>query len=539
MPTKGHHLIPNERALWNAMTPLTTFQSHSTRIDNPHQVTQHQVGLGNVNNTSDMDKPISNAVQGVLDSMGSGMTSHVSNFNNPHVVTKDQIGLGNADNTSDANKPISTATQNALNQLIGLPTWDGSNYIIKFTTVAGTTFSIDLPIESLAKGISYNAPTKEIVLIKQDNSEIRINVTDLVDIYVGTTSAHIQITVVNNVIMATLLGGSVTENELAANLAAKINAKAEQVDLVAHTSRVDNPHTVTTAQIGAVSYSASQSLGSTQRSTARNNIQAVSYEPQNLFPSTEQAIARDNISAQKKLDRLLSTDDNAIGTISDTGTVDTLYIPVPVTIIVGNDTVSWQMSAGTYSLRAITQRILDNLANLFTRLGITEVSLATHAADKSNPHEVTTEQINAVNRSGDYMNGILQFHNNVGGIYGTMGTNDYFHIYGREIGGDLGYLEIGTGDNGNEPIHFRQWSYHELGDGSHQNHIVRTATILDESGNTVLPGRLYPAGGVEGYPTNAEFETLRSNFQNQINQLRSDLEYHMDNKGQNGNFPSS
>lgn len=40
---------------------------------------------------------------------------HVSRTDNPHEVTKAQIGLGNVDNTSDANKPISTATQNALN----------------------------------------------------------------------------------------------------------------------------------------------------------------------------------------------------------------------------------------------------------------------------------------------------------------------------------------------------------------------------------------------------------------------------------------
>ena len=34
---------------------------------------------------------------------------------NPHGTTKADIGLGNVDNTSDLNKPISTATQNALN----------------------------------------------------------------------------------------------------------------------------------------------------------------------------------------------------------------------------------------------------------------------------------------------------------------------------------------------------------------------------------------------------------------------------------------
>lgn len=45
----------------------------------------------------------------------SNIQSHISNTSNPHGVTKDQVGLGNVDNTSDLNKPISTATQAALN----------------------------------------------------------------------------------------------------------------------------------------------------------------------------------------------------------------------------------------------------------------------------------------------------------------------------------------------------------------------------------------------------------------------------------------
>lgn len=43
-------------------------------------------------------------------------TAHTSNVSNPHKVTKAQVGLGNVDNTSDANKPISTAVQTALNK---------------------------------------------------------------------------------------------------------------------------------------------------------------------------------------------------------------------------------------------------------------------------------------------------------------------------------------------------------------------------------------------------------------------------------------
>lgn len=42
------------------------------------------------------------------------LTAHASRVDNPHAVTKAQVGLANVDNTSDANKPISTATQTAL-----------------------------------------------------------------------------------------------------------------------------------------------------------------------------------------------------------------------------------------------------------------------------------------------------------------------------------------------------------------------------------------------------------------------------------------
>lgn len=45
----------------------------------------------------------------------SALSSHMSNTSNPHQVSKAQVGLGNVDNTSDLSKPISTATQTALN----------------------------------------------------------------------------------------------------------------------------------------------------------------------------------------------------------------------------------------------------------------------------------------------------------------------------------------------------------------------------------------------------------------------------------------
>ena len=78
--------------------------------------------MGNVDNTSDKDKPISTAqATAIADAKKAGtdaqtnLTAHINDKENPHEVTKVQVGLGDVDNTSDVNKPISTATQTALN----------------------------------------------------------------------------------------------------------------------------------------------------------------------------------------------------------------------------------------------------------------------------------------------------------------------------------------------------------------------------------------------------------------------------------------
>lgn len=59
-----------------------------------------------------------------LDEIEYDLTTHINNKDNPHEVTKAQIGLGNCDNTSDLDKPISTATQAALD---GKVSTDGSS----------------------------------------------------------------------------------------------------------------------------------------------------------------------------------------------------------------------------------------------------------------------------------------------------------------------------------------------------------------------------------------------------------------------------
>lgn len=50
-----------------------------------------------------------------ISNVQNNLNAHINNRTNPHRVTKEQIELDQVDNTSDANKPISNATQTALN----------------------------------------------------------------------------------------------------------------------------------------------------------------------------------------------------------------------------------------------------------------------------------------------------------------------------------------------------------------------------------------------------------------------------------------
>lgn len=90
-----------------------TFTGVATFSGSVAGITKSTVGLSNVDNTPDINKPISTVQQSALDLKAP--------INSPTFtgtvggITKSMVGLSNVDNTSDASKPISTATQTALN----------------------------------------------------------------------------------------------------------------------------------------------------------------------------------------------------------------------------------------------------------------------------------------------------------------------------------------------------------------------------------------------------------------------------------------
>jgi hypothetical protein len=96
-----------------------TFTGTVTLPSTTNGLAKSNVGLANVDNTADTAKPVSTAQQTALDLKAN--LSSPTFTGTPTLpagtlgLTKTTVGLSNVDNTSDANKPVSTATQTALN----------------------------------------------------------------------------------------------------------------------------------------------------------------------------------------------------------------------------------------------------------------------------------------------------------------------------------------------------------------------------------------------------------------------------------------
>ena len=97
-----------DEAVGNTDTDLTALETkvnqHIANKSNPHAVTKTQVGLGNANNTSDANKPVSTAqASAIADAKAAGtaaqtsINNHAGRKDNPHSVTRTQLGLATTD----------------------------------------------------------------------------------------------------------------------------------------------------------------------------------------------------------------------------------------------------------------------------------------------------------------------------------------------------------------------------------------------------------------------------------------------------------
>ena len=74
--------------------------------------------IGDINNQADLKNRL-DTINGAFQSLLSTVVNHISITNgNPHGVTKDYVGLHNVDNTADVNKPLSTPQKTYIDEQI-------------------------------------------------------------------------------------------------------------------------------------------------------------------------------------------------------------------------------------------------------------------------------------------------------------------------------------------------------------------------------------------------------------------------------------
>ena len=158
-------------------------------------LTSASVGLGNVDNTSDANKPVSTATQTALDAKLASSTaaSTYAPIESPTFtgtvagITKSMVGLANVDNTSDANKPVSTATQTALDLKApkAAPTFTGT------LTAADVTISGNLTVSGTTTTVNTtNFTTSDPVIYLGDGNNANLVDIGFVGSYNDGTYAH-------------------------------------------------------------------------------------------------------------------------------------------------------------------------------------------------------------------------------------------------------------------------------------------------------------------------------------------------------------
>ena len=144
----------------------------------------------------------------------------------------ESISVHNTSSTSHAD------IRNLLNTCVGLPTYDSSSYKITFTTLAGASVEIDLPIEQLA--LRYNVETDSIEFDNADGTTTSIPVSAFVKEYVGSIGDRIQVSIdENNVIHATVLKNSIDWDCLSFELQERINDHVTSADFATKVVRTD------------------------------------------------------------------------------------------------------------------------------------------------------------------------------------------------------------------------------------------------------------------------------------------------------------
>lgn len=138
-------------------------------------------------------------VKDVDDTTKALLEAHEADHANPHVVTKAQVGLGNCDNTSDADKPVSTAQQTALDGKVAIiPVTSGVKFYSQSSggtslyqgTSSPVTGITSVPLRDSSGRVKTSAPSADDDTANKkyvdDADALKLNISAKVSAWQGT-----------------------------------------------------------------------------------------------------------------------------------------------------------------------------------------------------------------------------------------------------------------------------------------------------------------------------------------------------------------
>lgn len=216
-------------------------QTHVRDANNPHVTTKAQVGLGSVDNfpTASVDEATAGTAQdrfmtpylvaqAISKQAGDLINKHIADKNNPHGVTKAQVGLGNVDNYASAGQSDAEA---------GVA---GNMFMTPLRVMQAINKNALVPLNAHINNTNnpHNVTKAQVGLASVDNAR-------QVQLGGGTNMG-------TNKIYMGWDGGQILIQVDGSSMGRVHTTNQPDPSIANHVNNRNNPHGVTTAQIGAV-----------------------------------------------------------------------------------------------------------------------------------------------------------------------------------------------------------------------------------------------------------------------------------------------
>lgn len=188
---KGYSLLPEWYNYFNVESVPkdgegnNIVQTYATKTENSNKVDKVS---GKGLSTNDYTNDDKNKLNGIAS--GAEVNTIVAIQRNGTAITpKDRVvNILVPVKTSELNNDSTYQTEADVAETIVGVKLDLASGIITLTRKNGTTFTLDLPTEKIIKSGRYDSDTEEIVLVLEDESEIRFSASELIDEYYADES---------------------------------------------------------------------------------------------------------------------------------------------------------------------------------------------------------------------------------------------------------------------------------------------------------------------------------------------------------------